>query len=248
MQKDIQKAIKKPLYPANCEVEVNCCYLAKDPEGDDYCRVKVTSIKEDIADCFYVDYGDQQFVNVSQLIYLSDELITQLPFQVIECRLFGVKPVLDCWSPEAIDILYEYCFEPHTDYFRTLYIKICNTETSRLTQGTKFAVLLIDTMNSKPVLINNIMIDCGFAIDVDTEVLDKDMSLSMTNHDEEDEDDDAEEEDGQSYEVEDEQESGDEDDNGLDRTVWDWQVFDIKKIWTGQKLEVYAMNKSLILF
>lgn len=218
--------------------------MAKDPDGDDYCRVKVTSIKENIADCFYVDYGDQQFVDVLQLIHLSDRLITQLPFQVIECRLYGVKPILDCWSPEAVDILYEYCFEPQTDYFRTLYTKICNTETSRLTQGTKYALLLIDTMNSKPVMVNSVIIDCGFAVAVDSEHLDKEISINVNNSQEEE--DGSEEEDvvdEQNYEVAEKQEGDDDDkDFGVDKTLWDVQIFDIKKFFTQEDINVSTID------
>lgn len=236
MQKDIQKAVKKPFYPTKCDVEVNGYYLAKDPEGDDYCRIKVTSLEKEKADCFYVDYGDQHWNNVSNIIFLSDELITQLPFQVIECRLFGVKPVLDCWSPEANDMLYEYCFEPNTDYFRTLYTKIHKIETPRLTQGSKYAVLLIDTINSKPTLVNNVIIDCGIAIGVDSEDLNVEILLSKVNTDEKEENEEEEIEEIRA--VQSEQETETDEDDGLDRTIWDFQVFDIKKIWTGKQLEV----------
>lgn len=84
--------------------------------------------------------------------------------QVIECRLFGIAPVLDVWSSEATDILYdEYCYEPGTDYFRTLYSVICKKERACHTDQ-KYAILLIDSSKMKNVIINNLTIECGLAV------------------------------------------------------------------------------------
>lgn len=236
LQKDVQKALKKPFYPTEFKVALNGCYLAKDPEGTDYCRVKVTSINEQTADCFYVDYGDQQFVNISQLKFLSNELITQLPFQVIECRLFGVNPTLDLWSPEAVDILYEYCFEPGTDFFRTLYSVISKKETARLTGGEKYAVVLMDMTNSKPVMINSIMIECGLGVAADSEDLNRELPAITVRNEEESEEEEEIEEIQRVVEAEIEEEA--DEDDGLDQMEWDVQIFDFKRLCSGQTIDV----------
>lgn len=81
-QKEIQCEIHKPLYKNDFDVVVGKYYLAKDLEGPDYCRIKITDINKDIVNCFYVDFGDTASVKIDELKYLTDGQIQKLPFQV----------------------------------------------------------------------------------------------------------------------------------------------------------------------
>lgn len=180
LEKDIKKEINKQSYQLEDNVQLNHYYLALDQDDDKYCRVKVTAIESDQANCFFVDYGDQQLVKLDNLKKLPEKYISVLPFQVkeifligllsnflffqaIECRLFGISPVLDCWCGEATDVLYDYCYEPNTDYFRTLYAVVCRKERATFTDGEKYSILLLDNFSGETVSIGNLMFDCGFA-------------------------------------------------------------------------------------
>lgn len=82
MENEIQEEIKKPFYPTDFKVEAGKYYLAKDLETENYSRAKVVEVRENIAKCFFVDYGDERWIDVSEIKYLSNEFIVKLPFQV----------------------------------------------------------------------------------------------------------------------------------------------------------------------
>lgn len=154
---EIQATIKQPLYPTEFEVLEGRCYLAKDPQGDQYGRVIVNKIEDDVAHCFFVDHGDYITVNKSDLKFLTDELITKLPFQVIECKLYGLQPL-----EKFVDGLYDYAFEPDSDLLRFLHVKIMTKETADVTEGKKYSVILIDLLDGNNI-INNIFLNIGLA-------------------------------------------------------------------------------------
>lgn len=169
---EIQNIVKQPDYIQQVDVFEGRCYLAKDPKGEQYARVIVNKIDNNIAECFFVDYGDYGFIPKTELKYLSDNLLTKLPFQVIECSLFGVRSIEKQWSENAIDLLYEYATEPDSDLMRYLNVKVIQTDFPNVTKGRKYSVLLIDSHIEKSI-INKVLIDKNLAVGVKGENLDQ---------------------------------------------------------------------------
>ncbi|KAJ8944733.1 hypothetical protein NQ314_009386 [Rhamnusium bicolor] len=164
LQKEIQNALKKPNYPKLQNVNVGTICLAKDTEGVEYSRVIVRNIENDMALCFFVDFGDEVVVNILELKHIYNRFISKLPFQAIQCRLHGIQPILGEWQSDVTDILYEYAMEPNTDIFRSLFIKSCVKEENLiLPKQNRYSVLIKDGFGEKRILINNLLIDCGVA-------------------------------------------------------------------------------------
>ncbi|VEN46583.1 unnamed protein product [Callosobruchus maculatus] len=189
LNKDIQQAIKKPHYPKLKEVKPGTICLAKDPASEDYNRCIVLKNDEQQALCFFVDFGDEAVLPISDLKYLSNEFITKLPFQGIQCKLFGVKPVFEEWSAEVTDLLYEYHTEPHTDIFRSLYVKVCSKEKTTISDYylNKYSILLKDGFGKKNSLINDLSIDCGLALPTGEGLEDFEIPGSLPETEESDE-------------------------------------------------------------
>lgn len=83
LQDEINAVVKKPLYPKNVTLQVGKCVLAKSKDEDEFFRALVLDIKDDgYISCLYVDRGDVQDVNKEDIRYISNQLITKLPFQV----------------------------------------------------------------------------------------------------------------------------------------------------------------------
>lgn len=246
----MQKEAEKQSSQLDAEVEVNNHYLALDGMGEKYCRVRVTGIENGMADCFFVDHGDQQLVKPENLRKLPEKFISVLPFQVgtfrsllfgvnsilfqaIECRLFGVSPILDCWCGEATDTLYDYCYEPNSDYFRTLYAVVHVKEDARLTGGSKFGISLLDDLTGKVISVGSLMIECGFAGFAEGEQLPDDLPVIVKPAQSDDED--VQEQKQADYirefvaDLEGDGGSGDE---------WDAQVFDPAKFLSRRNLDV----------
>ncbi|GJQ87963.1 hypothetical protein Trydic_g12893 [Trypoxylus dichotomus] len=171
LQREIQEIILKPFYPQNKDISINNCYLAQDPSSDEYGRVIVKNIRDNMADCFFVDFGDSTIVQTNELKFLPDDMITRLPFQAIECSLFGVKPVLDFWAYEATDVLYDHCFEINSNIYKNLYVKYFKSTRSRDGGRNVYSVVLLDYVFEKSVSINTVLIDCGFASMIKEEIL-----------------------------------------------------------------------------
>ncbi|XP_022823107.1 tudor and KH domain-containing protein homolog, partial [Spodoptera litura] len=59
---------------------------------------------QQVADVFFLDYGDSEYVSIYELCELRADLL-RLRFQAMECFLAGVRPRSDddIWSPEAIE-------------------------------------------------------------------------------------------------------------------------------------------------
>lgn len=91
LQREIQQMIQKPRHPKIKEICENNCYLAQDPEGEEYGRVIVRGIHDDMVDCFFVDFGDSTQVSKNDLKFLPDDVISKLPFQVRVHYLFMHK-------------------------------------------------------------------------------------------------------------------------------------------------------------
>lgn len=164
LQKEIQRSIERPNYPKIQEVFVGDIYLAKEPNGDEYCRVLALKIQDNQVLCFYVDFADETVINVEDLKHIQDVYITKLPFQCIKCSLYGIRPIYNEWDEDVTGMLYNYAHEPDTDIFRTLYLKVCQKKISSAITPTKYSVLLKDSLHEKKTLINQILIECGMAL------------------------------------------------------------------------------------
>ncbi|XP_057658542.1 putative ATP-dependent RNA helicase TDRD12 [Diorhabda carinulata] len=171
LQKEIQRSIEMPNYPKIREVTIGDVYLAKDPNGNEYCRVLALKIQDDQVLCFYVDFGDEAVIKIENLKHIQDVYITKLPFQCIACRLYGIRPIYNAWDENVTNMLYNYAHEPNTDIFRTLYLKVCRRETSSIITPTKYSVLLKDGLDEKKTLINQILIECGTVVANPDEIL-----------------------------------------------------------------------------
>lgn len=135
-------------------------YLAKEPVEDRYTRVLIIRIKGDNALCFSVDYGDEAVVPLKDIRYLSNYLIKKLPFQAIQCRLFGISPIE---GDDAVDILYKkFTFETDSKFYRTLYAQ-CVLYEKGVNKGQSFFSILLKDVVEKPILLNQLFIDCGWA-------------------------------------------------------------------------------------
>jgi hypothetical protein len=189
LEKDIQKAVKTELLDKNLNIVVGRYYLAPDPKDEMYSRVSLVNVEDDKALCFYVDYGDEAVVDVAKLKTLPSKLVTKLPFQAIQCRLHGITPSFQEWSNEATDVLYKYMFEPNSDFFRSFYIQVCDKEKSDPTRTKiKYSVLLKDGYGDKNVLINQLLLDCGFAKSIFGRIDDFELSEVEVGQDSDDTD------------------------------------------------------------
>lgn len=74
-------------------------------------------------------------------------------------------------------MLYEYVFEPNTDYYRTLYTTSCKEEQAVSTGGTRHKILLVDNFKNKIIIINKLLIDSGEAINIKGEDIDAQFSI-----------------------------------------------------------------------
>uniref|UniRef100_A0A6P7GEM3 RNA helicase n=1 Tax=Diabrotica virgifera virgifera TaxID=50390 RepID=A0A6P7GEM3_DIAVI len=165
LQNDIQQSLKKPNYPKLKEINVGGVYLAKDPEGIEYGRVIVLKKEADKALCFYVDFGDESVIPIEELKYIQEVFITKLPFQCIQCRLYGINLLGDTWDEEVINALYSYAFEPGTDIFRSLFVQVYEKENCDSLTPVKYAVVFKDGFGDKNVLVNKLLIDCGMVLE-----------------------------------------------------------------------------------
>lgn len=74
--------VHKPFYKLEDDVVVGNHYLAFDAIDKKYCRVRVISVENNYAECFFADYGDYQTVELENLRKLPEKFISKLPFQV----------------------------------------------------------------------------------------------------------------------------------------------------------------------
>lgn len=164
-------------------------------------------------------------------------------FKAIECRLFGIQPAFYDWCQEATDILYDYCFEPDSDYYRTLYAVVCSHEAAKLTNSKKYNILLLDNLNGRTISIGNLMLDCGFAANVETEKMPKDLPV-IDNHilpcSDDDDDDVFSAPDEQPNEAVRYDESEDEIPD-----EWDLQIFNAFDLLTANNIDTEKVEKAL---
>lgn len=163
MQKEIQVHINKPHYPKIQSIQPGDLCLASLPHENDYHRALILKTDQEKALCFFVDFGDETVVSISDLKYIDDNMILKLPFQSIQCTLHGVKPTVDKWDESATDILYNYSVEPETDIFRSLFVKVEYKAKSNIMNQNRYSIILKDGFGERNVIINQLLIECGFA-------------------------------------------------------------------------------------
>lgn len=181
LQKEIQISIKKPNYAKVQSVEPGLLCLATLPDECEYNRALVIKTDQENALCLFVDFGDEVILPKTHLKYLDNIFIAKLPFQSIQCSLYGVKPVLSEWDEDATTILYDYGVQPQTDLFRSLFVKVCDKGISHIMNQNRYSVLLKDGYGERNVLINQLLIDCGFG-SPETDNM-EDFEIPLVNND-----------------------------------------------------------------
>lgn len=139
LQTDINEAVnnKTVTHVTRATVETVCLAIA--PEGNNYNRVLITKVEDQTADVFYVDYGGYYTVKIETLLTIPSNLITKLPFQVIECNLSGFEDIV-----EIDDI----------NKFNNRFLQLTNTKihlkvlssskNAKLTGGSNYEVVLFN--------------------------------------------------------------------------------------------------------
>ncbi|XP_073965068.1 putative ATP-dependent RNA helicase TDRD12 isoform X1 [Choristoneura fumiferana] len=166
LNKDIDKYLEEKPGPL-LNVKENDIVLAKFPDNECFERARVDLISGNKAKIFFVDYGDWREVPLKHLIEIPDKFITRLPFQAIECRLIGVRPVGDNWTDFSTNWLCDRC---DREILQELYVKHFSSDKADYTGGTKYAVVLIDTNDEENVVYNNLMIKLNLAAPIEDEM------------------------------------------------------------------------------
>ncbi|KAK7873072.1 hypothetical protein R5R35_000356 [Gryllus longicercus] len=140
--------------------------IGRFPEDKRWYRAHVENSQNDTLDLFFVDHGDRATVSRSEAVPLPKDLITQLPFQAIECCFAGVSPDQgDRWSEKSIDALYGITAKAGTvDAVKLLYAKVLDKiKPADCTGGYKYHVALIEVTPHGQALLNNSLVAWGLA-------------------------------------------------------------------------------------
>ncbi|KAL1457898.1 hypothetical protein WDU94_008079 [Cyamophila willieti] len=113
--------------------------LARPDDKSGYNRVQITNTEDpNVAMVLFVDYSDKQDIPYDQLVPIyRPQLISNLPFQAIECCLAGVEPLVNNqWTKEAYDLL---------DDFNHLFVRVVSLNLQGIeTKGRRYSVELFD--------------------------------------------------------------------------------------------------------
>lgn len=154
--------------------------------------------------------------------------------------MFGISPVLDVWCGEALDILYDYCFEPDSDYFRTLYAVVHSKESAKISGGEKYSISLLDNLSGRTINLCKLIIDCGFASCVEGEMLPTELPV-IENNNLCNSDDEIEEIDNHSYNEHSntlvEFDDSEDDEDGEFLSQWDVQVLNPFELLRGKEID-----------
>ena len=144
---------------ADFTVDVGCVCAVRSVEEESWCRARVTSVDADNVDVVYVDYGNSETVDRSNVHPLLKKFAT-LSIQAVVCRLDGVAPPEGSWSDGAIGLFTESTCQ------RCLIAEVAN-----VTDDDTYVVHLLDMGMS----VAQKMVDAEVAVDTkthDTETLD----------------------------------------------------------------------------
>ncbi|CAG9573709.1 unnamed protein product [Danaus chrysippus] len=144
--------------------------LAEFPDDKTYERARIDTINENRVKCFFVDQGDWREIDIKSIVQIPDKFINKLPFQAIECRLIGVKPLGEEWTDFSTNWFYDNCFEGSSENLKHLFVKYFTKEPAKYTGGNKYGVVLIDTNTEQDVIINELMIDLNLAQEQEEEL------------------------------------------------------------------------------
>jgi len=140
LQKDINETIINETVTHLTYATVGTVCLAISPiDKNQYNRAIIKEIYNETAIILYVDYGEFYNVKVEHLLTIPSNLITKLPFQVIECNLSGFN-----------DILHDDIINQFNNLFLQLtgtqmYLKIiCSSLDAKLTGGNCYEVVLFN--------------------------------------------------------------------------------------------------------
>ena len=153
---------------ADFTVEVGCVCAVRSVEEESWCRARVTSIDADNVDVVYVDYGNIETVDRSNVHPLLKKFAT-LSVQAVVCRLDGVAPPGGSWSDSAIGLFTESTCQ------RCLIAEVTN-----VTDDDTYVVHLLDMGMS----VAQKMIDAQVAVDTkahDTDTLDSSVDDRETD-------------------------------------------------------------------
>lgn len=143
------------------DVAVGDIVLAKFP-GASHERAKIVDVMKNKVKCFFVDQGDWMEVPLQDLAPIPEKFIVQLPFQAIECRLYGVKPVGEEWTEFSTTWLSNH-FEDDCGDLKQLYAQYFAKEKALNTEGNKYAIVVLDTNLDQEVNINKMLVDVNLA-------------------------------------------------------------------------------------
>ncbi|XP_066253604.1 putative ATP-dependent RNA helicase TDRD12 [Euwallacea similis] len=162
LEQDIQKAVVKPFYPTFQDSEVFNCCLVRDTVENKYVRGMILNISNGKAEILCVDYGDVINEDVASLKHISNEMISKLPFQSIQCSMYGITSIKDQWSDSATDLLYTMAFKEGLD-LRPLFIKVVSKQDNNIVQKQySYSIIMKDSLGHH-ALVNKLLIDYGFA-------------------------------------------------------------------------------------
>lgn len=161
------------------DVTVGNIVLAKFP-GASYERARIDDVMKNRVKCFFVDQGDWMEVPIQDLVHIPEKFVTQLPFQAIECRLYGVKPVTEKWTEFSTTWLSNQ-FEDDSGDLKQLYVRYFAKEKAINTEGNKYAIVVSDTTMDQELNINKMIADVNLAVLNDEEWGQIDELISENN-------------------------------------------------------------------
>jgi len=130
---------------------------------DCWYRAQIQALDGDDVDLYYVDYGDSCLIPRSRIKSLRNDFLS-LPFQALECSLFGVKPLWKDnseWSSAAVDAFEELT---HTAKWKVLMCRTIDSISDELVESYLPVVQLTDTSGLEDTDIAEELIKRGFAI------------------------------------------------------------------------------------
>ncbi|OWR47341.1 RNA helicase protein [Danaus plexippus plexippus] len=146
-----------------CDIKEGDIVLAEFPDDSTYERARIDNVNGNRVKCFFVDQGDWREIDIKSLVQIPDRFLKKLPFQAIECRLVGVKPLGEEWTDFSTNWFHDNCFEGSSENLKYLFVKYFTKEPAKYTGGNKYGVVLIDTNTEQDVIINELMIDLNLA-------------------------------------------------------------------------------------
>lgn len=150
LQKDIDEAVNnKSVEQLTCATVGTVC-LALSPSNDKYNRAIIKQISDKTAEIFYVDYGEIFRVNIKTLLTIPSNLVTKLPFQIIECYLSGFNDIL---QTDIVDQFNDRLFQLTNT---RVHLKMLSfSKDANLTKGNYYEVVLLNNdMNINTTMAN----------------------------------------------------------------------------------------------